>query len=675
MKDGIYRNTCPRNCYGTCGMLSYVQDNQLIKVTGDPKNGFNKGKLCAKGYAATQYVYNSQRLQYPMKQVPRGSNNWIRISWDEAYTIIAEKILELYHRYGSHLACGYNKFSGNLGILHYATEGMFNSLGGHTKPVGNLCALTGINAIQKAFGTDFSGIPEKMAFAKLIIIWGANPAVTNIHQMKYIYEARRNGAKLVVIDPVFTETAKKADLYIQINPGSDVYLALAIAKIIVEKDLYATEYMEKHVEGWTEYKHYLLNDVDIDVVIKKTGVVVEAIDELVHLYCSIKPAVTWNGLGIQRNEKGRVSISAINSLAALTGNLEVENGGIYYLHSHIEAFPLNLLNIEGPKQDCSISREIDISDFAKEALALTDPPLKLLWIASRNIITQDQNLREWEELLEQQELIVAVDLFMTKTVEKADIVLPAATQFEEEDLHVGYWHYWLSLNQKAIPAYYETKSDLMIARELMRKVNELHPGMSTFPSDKNPIDWIEEELTPEIKELYQINSLEDLNYQPYMKQVDVDDSSMQRKFHVFSEEESKELSYYDALLHEEEMKAGFFRLITPQSLLRIHSQYEHISWLKNHEEVDSVVEVSKQAAKQLNIENNSQVKLYNDNGSFIGKALINPHLPKQVILVNQAGNNPINRLIGIEGKQTKALESVHFYNSIVQMKKWRNTDV
>ncbi|WML29190.1 molybdopterin-dependent oxidoreductase [Neobacillus sp. OS1-32] len=156
MKDGIYRNTCPRNCFGSCGILSYVKNGRLMKVTGDPKHGFTQGKLCAKGYAYTQFVYNPKRLKYPMLQTPRGSGNWKRISWDEAYSIIADKIIELNHRYGSNLACGYNKFSGNLGILHYAVEGMFNSIGPHTKPVGNPCALTGKLAVNQSFGHSFS---------------------------------------------------------------------------------------------------------------------------------------------------------------------------------------------------------------------------------------------------------------------------------------------------------------------------------------------------------------------------------------------------------------------------------------------------------------------------------------------------------------------------------------
>ena len=158
---------------------------------------------------------------------------------------------------------------------------------------------------------------------------------------------------------------------------------------------------------------------------------------------------------------------------------------------------------------------MDFSNFPKNALALTDPPLKFLWVASRNIITQDQNLKSWHQLFNQLELIVTVDLYLTKTAEQADLVFPAASHFEEEDLNVSYWHYWLSINQKAIPPYYEAKSDLQIARELTKKLNELSPAFSNFPLKKNQFDWIKAELTPEIMQQYSLKFYEDLLKGPH----------------------------------------------------------------------------------------------------------------------------------------------------------------
>lgn len=671
MKDGVYRNTCPRNCFGTCGILSYVKNGRLMKVTGDPKHGYTKGRLCAKGYASTQFVYNTQRLKYPMIQSPRGSGNWKRISWDEAYSIIAGKIIELNQRYGSNLASGYNKFSGNLGFLHYAVEGMFNSIGPHTKPVGNPCALTGKLAVNQAFGHNFSSNPEDMSDTNLIVIWGANPAVTNVHQMKFIYEARRSGAKFIVIDPIFTRTAEKADVYIQINPGTDAWLAFGIAKILIEKGIDDEESIREQTIGWDQYKHYIHHQIDLSDVSKRTGVPMEAMEVLAEFYGNLKPAVTWNGLGIQRNDRGSYSISAINNLVAMTGNLSYPNSGLYYMHFDIDHFPQLLFNHQGPVHpNITKSREIDISNFSKYALALTEPPLKFLWVASRNIITQDQNLKSWHQLFNQLELIVTVDLYLTKTAKHSDIVLPAASHFEEEDLNVGYWHYWLSINQKSIPPYYEAKSDLQIARELTKKLNELSPGFSNFPFEKEPIDWIKEELTPEIMRQYSLTSYEDLLEGPHKKIEIAHSMSDSEKFRLLPSKET----VTEQLQSENLKKPLTYRLLTPQTLLKIHSQYELVPWL-NQEQTEDIIELSSTAAIQHGIDENTKIEIYNQHGSIIGTAKINPTLPNQVVLASQAGNNPINQLITQTDDKGANGSSTFFYDSMVNIRKWREKNV
>jgi anaerobic selenocysteine-containing dehydrogenase len=667
MKDGIYRNTCPRNCFGSCGILSYVKNGRLIKVTGDPKHGFTQGKLCAKGYAYTQFVYNPKRLKYPMLQTPRGSGNWKRISWDEAYSIIADKIIELNHRYGSNLACGYNKFSGNLGILHYAVEGMFNSIGPHTKPVGNPCALTGKLAVNQSFGHSFSSPPEEMAHAKLIVIWGANPAVTNVHQMKYLYEAKRNGAKLIVIDPIFTRTAEKADLYIQIKPGTDLWLAYGVAKLLIKRGNYAESFIRKQTFGWEEYKHFIETKIELEDVSKRTGAPLEAIELLADAYETTKPAVTWSGLGIQRNKHGSGSIGAITSIAIITGNLGIPSGGLYFMHFDVEHFPLHLYNHKGPAHpSIHTSREIDMSNYPKSALALKDPPLKFLWIASRNIITQDQDLKGWKQLFDRLELIVTVDLYLTKTAEESDLVLPAATHFEEDDLHVSYWHYWLSINQKAIPPYWEAKSDLQIARELTRKLNELSPGFSNFPYEKEPLDWIKAELTPDIMRQYSLTSYEDLLAGPHVKEID-SAQQFQTKFWLNPFEESGGLTELEEYAPEKQ-QPGVYTLLTPQSLLKIHSQYEMLPWL-NQEESDNMIEISTKAAEELEIANYTKMEVFNETGSIVGTAKINPSLPNNVVVAAQAGSNPINKLITHCHSQES---STFFYDSTVKIRKWRD---
>jgi anaerobic selenocysteine-containing dehydrogenase len=676
MADGIFRNTCPRNCYGTCGILSHVRNGKLIKVTGDPKHGYTKGKLCAKGYASTQFVYDAKRLKFPMMQNPRSSGKWKRLSWEEAYTIIATKMIELNHKYGSNLAAGYNKCSGNIGLLHYAVEGMFNSFGPHTKPIGNPCAQTGKLANINSFGHNLTFSPESMSNSKLIVIWGANPAVTNVHQMKFIYEARRNGAKLVVIDPIFTKTAQKADLYIQINPGTDASLALGITKLIIDSEKYVEPILKEQTDEWEQYKSFIQSEVNLTDVCNRSGVSIEAITILADLYGHIKPAATWNGLGIQRSSNGSESIGAINSLVVITGNHTIPNGGLYYMHFDVEDFPLTLLNHIGPEHpSISSSREIDINNFAESALSLTEPPLKFIWIASRNIMTQDQDIRGWEELFKQMELIVTVDLFLTKTAMQSDIVLPASSHFEEEDLNVGYWHHWLSINQKAIDPYYESKSDLRIARELSIKLNELSPSFSNFPSEKEPLDWIKDELTPEIMQRYAIDCVEDLLVEPRLKGMLPSDSTPINKIKLFQPKELS-LDSDDRSINEKHSISSAYRLLSPQSLLRIHSQYEELTWLTPDQD-DEKIEISKDIAKRHHIKDNSKIEVFNERGLIIGLAKINVLLPKNVIVAKQGGNNPINQLIGLRGapKQEIKESSAFFYDSMVEIRKWREENV
>lgn len=650
-------------------MLSYVKDGKLLKVTGDPKHGFTQGHLCAKGYAYTQYVYNPLRIKYPIYQSSRGSGNWKRITWNEAYAIIAQKILELNDRYGSNLACGYNKFSGNLGLLHYAVEGMFNSIGPHTKSYGNLCSSTGEEAIKSSLGQIVSPRPEDMARAKLIVIWGANPAVTNIHQMKFIYKARRSGGKLVVIDPIYSVTAAKADLYVQITPGSDAFLAFGIAKLLIEKGIWDESSMKDETIGWANYKNFLQNRIDLNTICEKTGISIDVLEKLANLYATMKPLATWNGFGIQRNEFGGLSIKAIASLSAISGNLHLENGGVYYANDDLNAFPLTLLNFPEKKHPIiRKSRSINSLNFALEAKNLSDPPLKFLWIASRSPLSQDQHIKEWKNLFRQLELIVTVDLYMTETGKYSDIILPAASHFEEEDLNVSYWHHWLSINQKTIPPYFEAKSDLHIARELTRKLNELSPDFSSFPSDLKPTDWINAEISEEIKSLYNIGSYQDLIKGPKQRKMqNAQINNENQKFTFLDLNEIDLLSINVSNLDREENRQYPYQLLSPQSLLKIHSQFSEVTWLYPEPE-ETIVELTDIVAKDKNIHEGMRVKIFNQFGSIIASVKINPFLPRNVILVKQTGKNSINQLIGYFVDKHD-IKSGPFYDSYVDITK------
>lgn len=233
----VFRNACPRNCYDTCSIKTYVRDGIVQFVEGAPESTFTKGALCVKGYTYPRRLYSPDRIKYPMIQDKRGSGNWRRISWDEAMDRIADKILEIKKRDGSLLGLGLTKYSGNFGITNYGVEGMMSSLGYTTRFVGTPCWPAGIDAQNYDLGDMWCNDPEDFVKAKYIIVWGGNPAWCSMHSMKYLYQARENGAKIVVIDPVFTQTAAKADMYWRVKPGTDGALALGMARHLLDKGL------------------------------------------------------------------------------------------------------------------------------------------------------------------------------------------------------------------------------------------------------------------------------------------------------------------------------------------------------------------------------------------------------------------------------------------------------
>ena len=204
-----FRNACPRNCYDTCSIKSYVKDGVLEFVEGAQESTFTGGALCLKGYSYPRRVYSPDRIKYPMKQIGRGTGNWKRISWDEALSEIAGKIQEIKKKDGTLLGMALDKYSGNFGITHYGVEGMLSSLGYTTRFVGTPCWPAGIDAQNFDMGNMWCNDPEDFVKSKYIIIWGANPAWNSMHTMKFIYEAQERGAKLVVIDPILTQTAAK----------------------------------------------------------------------------------------------------------------------------------------------------------------------------------------------------------------------------------------------------------------------------------------------------------------------------------------------------------------------------------------------------------------------------------------------------------------------------------
>ena len=231
-----YRNVCPRNCPSSCTMISHIENDSIHHIAGDINHPYTKGKLCAKGFSYAEKNNHRDRLKYPYYQKVKGSGKYIQITWEKAFQLMIRELLNIHHQFDSFLPLALFKGSGNIGVHHYVTDDFFSNLGETTRMFSSSSLFSGLNTTESdtiaVNGPDPSTIKE----ASMIIIWGANPAATNIHLIPYIIEAKVRGAKIVVIDPLYTQTAELADLYIQLRPGTDGAFASLLIKHLIEKN-------------------------------------------------------------------------------------------------------------------------------------------------------------------------------------------------------------------------------------------------------------------------------------------------------------------------------------------------------------------------------------------------------------------------------------------------------
>ena len=659
----IFRNACPRNCYDTCSIKSYVRNGVLEFIEGAQESTFTDGALCVKGYAYPRRVYSPDRIKYPTKQIGRGTGNWKRISWDEALTEIAEKIQELKKKDGSLLGMALDKYSGNFGITHYGVEGMMSSLGYTSRFVGTPCWPAGIDAQNFDMGNMWCNDPEDFVKARYIIIWGGNPAWNSVHTMKFIYEAQERGAKLVVIDPLLTQTAAKADLYVRVKTSQDGVLALGMARHIVDKNLYNTEFVTNYSKGFDDFVTYLKENVSVEWAAEQSGVPAEVIRKLAEEFATADPATIWAGYGLQRHVNGGANVRAIDALAAMTGNVGKEGGGVRYGHLQSWGFNYNAMIQKQPegaigylgkdkiKSEFTIEQEggaqyadrtININKLAESILTTDEPPIRLLWVACKNPFAQDFDRPKLQKAFDKLEMVVVVDQFFNETVQNADIVLPSTTLFEEYTVNVSYWHYWLSINEKAIPEQYEARSDLQIAAMLSQKMNEIEPGSCTFPQIMDTKVWMEKEFNEGIYKYFGIKSWEDLRSGPKKAKLTSSASWHDKKFatpsgkYEFSSDLAAEHGHTKLPEHKVRRKAyDKFRVLTPHTQFGLHSQFVNIDYMEDFNK-EPFIYINPVAAKARNIADGDMVKVFNKIGSVVVKAKLTDNVAEDVVLMYEA---------------------------------------
>ncbi|MBB3868922.1 molybdopterin oxidoreductase family protein [Parageobacillus toebii NBRC 107807] len=466
---GVFPSVCPLDCPDQCGLLVHKQDGKIVKIQGDPNHPVTKGNICNKVRNMTERIYDPKRLKYPMKRTgAKGEGKFERISWDEAIETITAKWKELIETDGPESILPYS-FYGNMGRL--SAEGMdrrfFHRLGASLLD-RSICSSAGSEGLKYTMGGGFGIDPEDTIHSKLIIFWGINAVSTNMHQVVLAQKARKNGAKIIVIDVHKNQTGQFADWFIPILPGTDAALALGMMHILFAENMVDNDFLKKYTVGHEELREHVVQ-YDPITVSGITGVPVEDIYKLARMYGQITPSFIRIGNGLQHHDNGGMCIRTIACLPALTGQWLVKGGGA--IKSNSGYLALNTRGLQRPDLLQNKHTRIINMNLLGQALLELDPPIKSLFVYGTNPAVVAPNSNKVRKGLAREDLFVVVhDLFLTETAKYADIVLPATSSFENTDLYTSYWHHYVQIQQPVIERYGESKSNVEVFQLLAKKM-------------------------------------------------------------------------------------------------------------------------------------------------------------------------------------------------------------
>jgi anaerobic selenocysteine-containing dehydrogenase len=493
-------------------VLITVEDGRATKIQGDPAHPVTRGFLCAKVAKYLDRVYSPDRVLYPMRRVsPKGaaknaleralspvqaeqsaaSSNFQRISWDEALDVIAAKLRGVATEFGPEAILPYS-YGGTLGKLGYGSmdRRFFHRLGA-SQLARNICSEAGAAGVKSVYGINMGTEPEQFAHSRYIIAWAANIHGNNVHLWPFIEEARRNGAKLVVIDPYRTRTAVCADWHIPINPGTDVALALGMMHVIINENLHDPDYIALHTEGFDQLRAKV-QEYPPAKVAQWTGMSVADVEKLAREYATFRPAVIRMNYGVQRSQNGGMASRTIAMLPCITGSWKEVGGGFQLSTSG--GFGLNNVALERAslmeKSLGRAARTINMVELGKALNEVNDPPVKALFVYNSNPAAVCPNHNDVIRGLLRPGLFTVVhEQFFTDTTDYADIVLPATTFFEQKELQSAYGHYYLQVSNQAIEPLGECRSNVDLFRALAQRM-----GFEDECFDDSADDMIDEAL-------------------------------------------------------------------------------------------------------------------------------------------------------------------------------------
>lgn len=459
---------CPLDCPDTCSLAATLEDGKLVKISGTKANPYTDGVICNKVVRSyPEFVHGPTRLTTPLKRTgPRGTNQYEAISWTAALDLIHEGFSKAIKAHGPQSVMPFN-YAGPHGELAGGSmdRRFFYKLGATQLNRGPLCGAVRGLAYSSLFGNAPGMPPEQVSHADLIVVWGNNVTVSNLHLIREIKKARNNGAKLVVIDPKRTKIAETCDLFIQIRPGTDVQLALALAAELERLGGFDHKFIGKWTRGFEPYME-AARDISVSEASEQCGISAEDFARFADLYLNAKNVAASFGNGIERGASGGSGLRAGMALQALTGN-----------HGRLGAGVVAKSGLSSPKTTDRLQRP-DLIPAGTRTFNIVDVPKKLLdpdldipvmatMIFNHNPVCTHPDQSKMIEALSREDLFIAgSDVVMTDSMAYADVILPAATHFECDDVYGAYGQDYVQRAEPVMPPVGQSLPNTEIFRRL-----------------------------------------------------------------------------------------------------------------------------------------------------------------------------------------------------------------
>lgn len=464
----MLETACPLDCPDNCSLSVTVEEGRVTAVDAGPASPTTGMFICGKVRRFQDHLYGEHRLQFPeIRDGAKGLGKFRRATWEEAMGLIAERMQAARDEHGGESILPYSYGGSNGFLTHLSADADLWRAIGASRLARTVCAAPTGAAAQAMYGKMPGVAYEDYVNARLIIIWGANPSASGIHLVPFLKQARANGATLVVIDPRATPLARQADLHLPIRPGTDLVLALGMARELFARNAVDEAFLAAHASGVDAFRART-EPWTLDRVAAITGLPEAAVSRLVDLYVATRPSLIRCGWGLERNRNGTEAVMAVLALPALINAFGVPGGGFTMSNSGAWG-----IDGEGWRRERETATRVVNMNRLGEALTSStmSPPVKVLFVYNSNALVTSPDMNRIRQGLEREDLFTVVfDQVRTDTARYADVILPATTFLEHYDIARGYGNYSMQLVKPAIEPVGESRANVVVFSELAARL-------------------------------------------------------------------------------------------------------------------------------------------------------------------------------------------------------------